>query len=98
MCCIHQYSSKSKEPVTTQTANPSLEKRIAEVISWTLHLPASQLHPHTHLRDDLFLDPVDLLLLIAKLEYSFNVYLSPEEAEAIATVQDLYACIRRRLG
>ena len=58
------------------------------MISHALNVPASFLNPFTHLRDDLYLDSLDFQLLIAKLETSFQVYLSPEEVESIETVRD----------
>ena len=64
------------------------QDRVIDLISWRLNVPPTHIHPYTHLKDDLHLDAIDLLLLIADLESRFNVYLSPEEAEAIETVQD----------
>lgn len=66
----------------------SVEQRLIQAISFTLNVPASHIHPYTHLRDDLHLDAVDMLLLIAKLESRFHVYLTPEEVESIETVRD----------
>lgn len=68
-------------------ANP-LQNRIIDLISWRLNLPTTHIHPYSRLREDLHLDAIDLLLLIAELETRFNVYLSNEEVEAIETVQD----------
>jgi len=66
----------------------SFENRVIQAISFTLNVPASHIHPYTHLRDDLHLDAVDMLLLIAKLESRFRVYLTPEEVDSIETVRD----------
>ena len=65
-----------------------MQERIINLISWKLNVPSSSIHPHTKLRDDLNLDAVDLLLLIAEMESRFNTYLTKEEVEAIATVRD----------
>jgi acyl carrier protein len=65
-----------------------MQERIINLISWKLNVPSSSIHPYTRLRDDLNLDAVDLLLLIAELESRFNTYLTKEEVEAIATVRD----------
>ena len=51
-------------------------------------MPATNIHPYSRLREDLHLDAIDLILLIAELESRFNIYLSKEEVEAIETVQD----------
>ena len=64
------------------------QDRLISLISWKLHVPSSRIYPYTKLRDDLQLDPVDLLLLIADIEHSFDVYLTPEEADAIETIED----------
>lgn len=69
------------------TSLPSLE-RIIQLISWRLNVPASQIFPYTHLKDDLHLDAFDRMVLIAELENRFGVYLSVEEAESIETVKD----------
>ena len=68
--------------------DPKTEDRVIEVISFTLNIPSSQIYPYTHFRDDLLLDAVDVLLLIAKRESRFHVYLTSEEAESIETVSD----------
>ncbi|HKK80393.1 MAG TPA: phosphopantetheine-binding protein [Phaeodactylibacter sp.] len=78
--------------MTNQTSpfaisNP-LQSRIIDLISWRLNLPANHIHPYSRLREDLHLDAIDLMLLIAELESRFNTYLSKEEVEAIETVQD----------
>lgn len=64
------------------------QDRIINVISWSLNVPSSKIRPYTRLADDLFLDEIDLLLLIAQLERDFNVFLTREEVERIETVQD----------
>ena len=68
--------------------NLNTQNRVIDLISWRLNVPPTHIHPYMHLKDDLHLDAIDLLLLIADLESRLNVYLSPEEAEAIETVQD----------
>lgn len=67
-----------------------------EVISWMLNTPTSHIHPYSSLQDDLHLDGIDIMLLIAKLESSFNIYLTPEEAESIETIRDMTSCFLRR--
>ncbi len=66
----------------------AVQSRIIDLISWRLNVPASNIHPYSRLQEDLHLDAVDMMLLIAELESRFNVYLSKEEVEAIETVQD----------
>lgn len=68
--------------------NLTTEDQITDIISWMLNIPASQIHPFTHLRDDLYLDAFDIMMLIAKLESRFNRFLTPEEVESIETIRD----------
>ncbi|MEM6378733.1 MAG: phosphopantetheine-binding protein, partial [Bacteroidota bacterium] len=46
------------------------------------------LNPYTDLIDDLYLDPIDRDLLIARLERDFKVVLSHEEVARIQTIRD----------
>ncbi len=64
------------------------ENRVIDLISGVCRVPLSRIHSYTNLRDDLHLDSIDMLLLIAALESDFKVYLTTEEAEAIETVHD----------
>ena len=72
-----------------------MQARVIDLISWRLNVPASRIHPYTRLQDDLNLDAVDRLLLIAELESRFNVYLSSEEAESIETIRDASLFLER---
>lgn len=54
-----------------------------------LRLPGSRLHGFTRLREDLFLDTLDIDLLVAGLESKLAYYLTEEEACQIETVGDL---------
>lgn len=75
---------------------PAMQEQIINLLSWKFNRPSSTIHPYTHLRDDLNLDAVDFLLLIAELESRLDVYLSREEVEAIATVHDASLYMQRR--
>lgn len=74
--------------ISSRTVDYSTQKKVIDLISWSLNVPSSHIHPYTRFRDDLHLDAVDLLLLIVELESRFNVFLTPEEVAAIETVQD----------
>lgn len=69
---------------------------IIDMISWSLNIPSARIYPYTNLIDDLHLDPIDKMLLIIELENRLNIYLSPEEAEAIETVQDASRYFQQR--
>lgn len=72
----------------TTTIHTPVENQIVSTISWTLNVAPQRLLPYTHFTDDLHLDDLDLLLLIAKLENQLGVYLTREEAAGIQTIGD----------
>lgn len=72
------------------------QNRVIDLISGVCRVPSSHIHPDTSLRNDLYLDSVDVLLLIAALEHDFKVYLTSEEADAIETVEDASFYMQRR--
>ena len=56
------------------------------------------LTPDLRLVEDLHLDSVRLLTLAAEVENRFRVFLDELDEGAVATVGDLVAVIRRKLG
>ncbi|MEZ5043115.1 MAG: hypothetical protein R2828_24680 [Saprospiraceae bacterium] len=74
--------------VMLKKVNVPTADSIIESIRWTLKPSVKRIYPFSHLQDDLHLDTIDLMLLIANLEYQFDVYLTPEEVASIETVQD----------
>ena len=65
-----------------------IENQILSTISWTLNVAPQRLLPYTHFTDDLHLDDLDLMLLIAALENQLGVYLTREEVARIETIAD----------
>jgi len=65
------------------------QDRIIDFVSWQLNVPTTNIFPSSNLIDDLNLDPLDKMLLIAELESRLNVFLTPEEADNIETIQDV---------
>lgn len=72
------------------------QDRIIHLVSNVCRVPSSHIHPDTSFREDLDLDAIDVLLLIATLENNFKVYLTKEEADAIQTVQDVSYYMQRK--
>lgn len=66
-----------------------LEKQIVNTISWVLNVSPRRLKRYTHFVDDLHLDEIDMVLLIAAIESNLGLYLSREEVAKVETVQDL---------
>jgi acyl carrier protein len=71
--------------------NP-IEDQIVETISWTLQVAPQRLLPYTHFVDDLHLDDIDMMLLIAALESQLDKYLTAEQVQGIATIGDVTKC------
>ncbi|MCI4650099.1 MULTISPECIES: phosphopantetheine-binding protein [Phaeodactylibacter] len=74
--------------VESPAATHTIQNRVIDLISWRLNMPVDNIHPYSRLQEDLYLDAIDLMLLIAELESRFNAYLSAEEYDAIETVED----------
>ncbi len=66
-----------------------MEQQLIDMISWSLRIPSAQINPYSDFADDLHLDAMDKILLIADLEAQLGIYLTPEEAASIQTVQDV---------
>lgn len=73
----------------------NMQTKIIDLISWIADVPVSSICPTTNIKEDLSLDSIDFMLLIVKLEKSFNISLSSEEVERIETVKDASDYIRR---
>ena len=58
-------------------------------LSTELRVPGHRLYNFTRLREDLFLDTMDVELLLASLESKLGYYLTEEEASQIETVGDI---------
>lgn len=83
---------------TTIAPKRSLEDQILSTISWTLNIAPHRLSPYTHFTEDLYLDELDMTLLIAALESQVGHYLSPEEVSTIETISDANRLFRQYLS
>ena len=75
-------------PSPTQ-AVANRETALLQELSNELRTPGHRLQPFTRLREDLFLDTVDVELLVASLEQNLGYYLTEEEATQIETIGDI---------
>jgi len=76
----------------TSTLSSTTSPRFAPLmqnLSNELRIPGNRLHGFIRLQDDLFLDRMDVDLLIASLESRLEYYLTEEETAQIETVADL---------
>lgn len=85
--------------MNSQRNNPivTLENQIINTISWTLNVAPQRLQSYTHFVDDLHLDDIDMVLLIASLESQLDIYLTSEEVAAVETMGDLNKCFKLQL-
>ncbi len=74
--------------VVSNSVTLAPEERLIQQVAWILNISPNQINPNTDFLEDLYLDPIDRDLLIAKLESLYGVYLSREEAATIETIRD----------
>jgi len=70
--------------------------RLIYDLSNALKVPSHRLHPFIRFREDLFLDKIDVQLLLAKLEARHGHFLTEEEAGRVETVGDLQRLFLRQ--
>ena len=68
-----------------------VERLVAE------HFGLDTVHEDDHLISDLGGDALDVIELVMELEEKFNIEISDNEAERMHTVQDVCACVSRKL-
>ena len=73
----------------------SAEEKIKKIICEQLEVKEEDVVPEASFVDDLGADSLDQVELIMALEEEFDVSISDEEAEKIATVQDAIDYIER---
>ena len=66
----------------------SVEDKVKKIIAEKLSVDLEEVIPEASFVDDLGADSLDLVELIMSMEEEFDVDISDEDAEKIATVQD----------
>lgn len=66
----------------------SIEDKVKKIIAEKLSVDLEEVVPEASFVDDLGADSLDLVELIMSMEEEFDVDISDEDAEKIATVQD----------
>ncbi len=67
----------------------SVTDKIKKVIADKLSVDADEVVPEAHFVDDLGADSLDLVELIMSMEEEFDIEISDEDAEKLATVKDV---------
>ena len=75
-----------------------IAQKIKEIICEQLDVSADDVVPEASFVDDLGADSLDQVELIMAMEEEFDISISDEDAEKIATVQDAINYIKNSLG
>jgi acyl carrier protein len=67
----------------------SIEDKVKKIIAEKLSVDLEELVPEASFVDDLGADSLDLVELIMSMEEEFDIEISDEEAEKLATVKDV---------
>ncbi len=76
----------------------NIEERVKEIIADQLGVSPDQIKPESKFVDDLGADSLDVVELIMAFEEEFGVEIPDEDAEKIATVQDVLDYIAQKQG
>jgi acyl carrier protein len=76
----------------------NIEERVKEIIADQLGISVDQIKPESKFVDDLGADSLDVVELIMAFEEEFGVEIPDEDAEKIATVQDVLDYIAKKQG
>ena len=71
----------------------SVEDKVKKIIAEKLSVDLEEVLPEASFVDDLGADSLDLVELIMSMEEEFDIDISDEDAETIATVKDTIAYI-----
>ena len=72
--------------------------RVTDVLVQSFELDRSEIHPTTHLFEDLDLDSIDAIDLVVGLEEETGLDVSEDELGQIRVVQDVVDLVYRRIG
>ena len=76
----------------------NVEQRVKKIVSEHLGVLEEEVHPDSHLQDDLNSDPLSMADLVVSLEDEFKIEIPPTEAKAFKTVEDIINYIADILG
>ena len=68
----------------------SIHDKVKKIIAEKLSVDLEELVPEASFVDDLGADSLDLVELIMSMEEEFDIEISDEEAEKLATVKDVF--------
>ena len=68
----------------------SIQDKVKKIIAEKLSVELEELVPEASFVDDLGADSLDLVELIMSMEEEFDIEISDQEAEKLATVKDVF--------
>ncbi|HEX7063625.1 MAG TPA: acyl carrier protein [Bacillales bacterium] len=71
-------------------------KRVQQIVAERLDVDEDKIKPESSFKDDLEADSLDVVELVMELEDEFDMEISDEDAEKIATVGDVIDYINNR--
>jgi len=72
--------------------------RVTEILVQSFALDPAQVHPMSHLIDDLDLDSIDAIDLVVGLEEDSGLDITEDELMDLRVVQDVVDLVHRKLG
>jgi acyl carrier protein len=70
------------------------DELVRTALALYLDLRPTDIHPHARLNEDLGLEPLDLILVLFRLEEFTDVEFAAADLESVATVSDLERVVR----
>ena len=67
---------------------------VRAAIARHLHIDAMTIEPEHALEGDLGMDPLDIALVVMRIESLCDIEIPPERAERVKTVEDIEICVR----
>jgi acyl carrier protein len=83
--------------MTTTLTDKEMTK-VQDILINQLQIHREQVTPEARIMEDLGADSLDMVEIAMKAEEEFNLTLPDDEAEKIATVEDLYEAVGMLLG
>jgi acyl carrier protein len=82
----------------TDTLTETEMTRVQDILMHQLQVNRDQIKPEARIMEDLGADSLDMVEIAMKTEEEFRFTLPDDEAEKVATVDDLCAAIAKLLG
>ncbi len=74
----------------------TLFEEVRELINEQIKMPVERILPESLLIEHLFMDFVDIVRLAIDIEEKYNITISDEEVDAVATVGELVELVRAK--